>query len=589
MLDSNPFERTTALDTQPTTDEQAELTRISQALDPDFKILGELGRGGMGVVYLAVDVNLEREVAIKVLPSHLAREPGVRDRFLREARTAARLTHPNIVPVYRADEMGGVVFFVMRHVDGESLADRLAKTHTLSPLEVTRLMKPVALALDYAHGRGVIHRDIKPENILLERGSDTPVVTDFGIARLMEGAPQTATGQVLGTVLYMSPEQVMAERVDGRSDVYSLGIVGYKALTASLPFENRTATAVLVDRVTKDAPKVRDAGPDIPASLADVVDRCLAREADARYQTAGALAAALDEASQSIERSSPAARYPASKPEVIPTLEQQTPEIISEREAKALWTRAAELQAETGVQPALRSLPSSLGPPTAQDRRTLTSGYRMSDVREAANEVGIPEKYIARAQQELGLAMPDNTRVARRDSSGTRVIPTSSLRNNIFIGAPSAIIYEVEVPKEIRPDTFELLVNMIQRTMGDPGHVSTLGRSLHWASVHQQRRLQISMVPRGGRTIIRADERLQPLMGGLFGGVVGGAGGGVGGGAALPLTIAITHSPLLGFSAFGATALAAYLAARVIFRQVRSSRERDLIRLVDELAAEITG
>ena len=153
MLDSNPFERTTALDTQPTTDEQAELTRISQALDPDFKILGELGRGGMGVVYLAVDVNLEREVAIKVLPSHLAREPGVRDRFLREARTAARLTHPNIVPVYRADEMGGVVFFVMRHVDGESLADRLAKTHTLSPLEVTRLMKPVALALDYAHDR----------------------------------------------------------------------------------------------------------------------------------------------------------------------------------------------------------------------------------------------------------------------------------------------------------------------------------------------------------------------------------------------------------------------------------------------------
>jgi serine/threonine-protein kinase len=215
-----------------------------------------------------VDVNLKLEVAIKVLAPHLAREPGVRDRFLREARTAARLTHPNIVPVYRADEMGGVVFFVMRHVDGESLADRLATTHTLSPLEVTRLMKPVALALDYAHGRGVIHRDIKPENILLERGSDTPVVTDFGIARLMEGAPQTATGQVLGTVLYMSPEQVMAERVDGRSDVYSLGIVGYKALTASLPFENRTATAVLVDRVTKEAPRVKDAAHDIPGTTA---------------------------------------------------------------------------------------------------------------------------------------------------------------------------------------------------------------------------------------------------------------------------------------------------------------------------------
>jgi serine/threonine-protein kinase len=490
--------------------------------------------------------------------------------------------------VYRADEMGGVVFFVMRHVDGESLADRLATTRTLSPLEVTRVMRPVALALDYAHSRGVIHRDIKPENILLERGSDTPVVTDFGIARLMEAAPQTATGQVLGTVLYMSPEQVMAERVDGRSDVYSLGIVGFKALTASLPFENRTATAVLVDRVTKDAPRVREAGPEVPAALADVIDRCLLREADSRYQTGSELATALEEASQTIERSSPAARYPASKVELIPTLEQRSPEIISEREAKAVWTRAAELQAETGVQPALRSLPASLGPPTAQDRRTLTSGYRMSEVREAANEVGIPEKYIARAQKELGLAGADTTGVASR-TTGMKVVRASPLRNNIFLGAPSAIVYEVEVPREVRADSFELLVNIIQRTMGDPGHVSTLGRSLHWASVHQQRRLQISMVPRGGRTTIRADERLQPLMGGLFGGVVGGGGGGLGGGAILPVTIAVTHSPLAGLGAFGATALAAYLAARGIYRQVRRSRERDLIKLVDELAAEIMG
>jgi serine/threonine-protein kinase len=490
--------------------------------------------------------------------------------------------------------MGGVVFFVMRHVDGESLADRLAKTRTLSPLEATRVLKPVALALDYAHGRGVIHRDIKPENILLERGSDSPVVTDFGIARLMEAAPQTATGQVLGTVLYMSPEQVMAERVDGRSDVYSLGIVGFKALTASLPFENRTATAVLVDRVTKDAPKVREAGPEVPEALAEVIDRCLSREANARYQTAGALATALDEVSRTIERSSPATRYPASKPELIPTLDApapdaQAPEVISEREAKAIWTRAAELQAETGVQPAFRSLPASLGPPTAQDRRTLTSGYRMSDVREAANEVGIPEKYVERAQQELGLAVPDNTRVAPRRSAEMRVVPAAALRNNVWLGAPSAIVYEIEVPKEIRPDTFELLVNTIQRAMGDPGHVTTLGRSLHWASAHQQRRLQISMVPRHGRTTIRADERLHQLMGGLFGGIVGGGGGGVGGGMALPLTIAVTHNPLAGFGAFGATALAAYLAARGIYRQVRRSRERDLINLVDELAAEIMG
>jgi len=571
----------------PTTDEQSELTRIAGALDPDFRILGELGRGGMGVVYLAVDVNLDREVAIKVLPPYLAREPGVRDRFLREARTAAKLTHPNIVPVYRADEMGGVVFFVMRHVDGESLADRLAASRTLSPLEVTRVLKPVALALDYAHGRGVIHRDIKPENILLERGSDTPVVTDFGIARLMESAPQTATGQILGTVLYMSPEQVMAERVDGRSDVYSLGVVGYKALTATLPFENRTATAVLVDRVTRDAPKVRSVGPDVPEPLATVIDRCLAREADARYQTAAALAAALDDVAHTIESSSPPVRYPASKPDMIPLLDTP-PEIISEREAKALWSRAAQLEAETGVQPALRSLPASLGPPTASDRRSVTSGYRLSDVREAASEVGIPEKYVARAQQELGLAAPDNTRVATR-APGAKLVPVSAPRRNFWVGAPTAIIYEIEVPAEVRPDSFEILVNIMQRELGDPGHVSTLGRSLHWASVHQQRRLQISMVPRGGRTTIRVDERLQPLVGGLFGGIVGGGGGGVGGGAALPIALGLSHSAGVGFAAFGATALAAYLTARTIFRQIRSARERDLINLVNELAAQITS
>src|SRR6202521_4224504 len=204
-----------------TTQHESELTLNARALAPDFKVLGELGRGGMGIVHLAVDVNLDREVAIKVLPAYLTEPSGVRDRFLREARTSAKLSHPNIVPVYRADEKDGVVFFVMRHVDGESLADRLASHGAMAPLDSARMLQQVALALDYAHARGVIHRDIKPENILLERGTNSAVVTDFGIARLMEAAPATATGQVLGTVHYMSPEQVLGERLDGRSDVYS--------------------------------------------------------------------------------------------------------------------------------------------------------------------------------------------------------------------------------------------------------------------------------------------------------------------------------------------------------------------------------
>lgn len=567
------------------TEQSSELTLNARALAPDFRVLGELGRGGMGIVYLAIDVNLDREVAIKVLPAHLTEPSGLRDRFLREARTAAKLSHPNIVPVYRADEKDGVVFFVMRHVDGESLAERLASRGPMPPLDAARMLEQVAEALDYAHARGVIHRDIKPENILLERGTDAAVVTDFGIARLMEAAPATATGQVLGTVHYMSPEQVLGERVDGRSDVYSLGVVGFKTVTGQLPFDSKSATAVLVEHVMKEPPKVQSVGPGVPEQLAAIVDRCLAKDPTARYQTAGALASALDDATRFI---------PQSSGTVVPT-ESKEPRIISEREAKALWSRAAELQAETGVQPALRSLPPSLGAPTVEDRRTLTSGYRLSDVREAAADVGIPERYVARAQSELGLSAtgadrthPSDvaTRTAARSSTSVR---PQGHRKNIFVGAPTSIACEVMVPREVGAEDLEMLALMLQRAIGDPGHVSSLGRSLHWSSSQQQRRLQISIVPRNGRTVIRADESLQPLAGGLFGGIVGGGGGGVGGAVGMPLGIALTHSPLIGLGFFGTAVFAAYLTARTIFVSIRGRRERELSDLLNDMAAQIMG
>ncbi len=571
------------MDIPTNSDQETELARHTRALAPDFRIMGELGRGGMGIVYLALDVNLDREVAIKVLPLHLANQSDVRERFLREARTAAKLTHPNIVPVYRADEMGGVPFFVMRHVDGESLADRLAAQGPVDPRKAARLLQHVSDALDYAHARGVIHRDIKPENILLERGSDSPAVSDFGIARLLEAAPSTATGQVLGTVHYMSPEQVLGERVDGRSDIYSLGVVAYKTVTGQLPFDGKTATAVLVEHVTKGAPSVKSASPNVPDQFATVIDRCLSKDPTDRYQTAGELSSAFDEAAQSM----PATAAVASGHETT------EPAILSEREARALWTRAAQLQAETGVQPSLRSALPALGPPTVTDRRTLTSGYRLRDVRDAASEVGIPERYVARAQSELGLvardpAVSSGSQLAPRASARTAVITQNKPRYNIWVGAPTSIIYEVEVATEVRAQDFELLVNMIQHALGDPGHVSTLGRSLHWASVHQQRRLQISMVPRGGRTVVRADERLQPIIGGLFGGIVGG-GGGVGGGFAIPIGVALTHSAVVGLLSFGATVLVAYGTARGFFRKIRNGRERDLRSLVDELAARVAA
>jgi hypothetical protein len=349
---------------------------------------------------------------------------------------------------------------------------------------------------------------------------------------------------------------------------------------------------VLVEHVTKEPPKVRSVGPSVPEALATIIDRCLAKDRAARYQTAGELATALDEATRWIPRSS----------ETSVVTESKEPRILSEREAKALWSRAAELQSETGVQTSLRSPPASLGPPTVEDRRTLTSGYRLIDVRDAATEVGIPERYIARAQSELGLTSADqpterSSRVgirtaggppARRTWPGKTVVRTG-WRQNIFLGAPTSIVCEVEAPKEVGPEDLEVLALMIQRTIGDPGHVSSLGRSLHWSAAQQQRRLQISIVPQKGRTIIRADERLHPLIGGLFGGLVGGGGGGIGGGVGMPLGIAIWHSPLAGLSFFGASVFGAYLTARTLFVSIRGRRERELANLLDDMAAQIVG
>jgi serine/threonine protein kinase len=579
---SIPRGRRVADPTQPNTEQPSELNVNARALAPDFKVMGELGRGGMGIVYLAMDVNLDREVAIKVLPAHLTEPSDVRDRFLREARTAAKLSHPNIVPVYRADQKGGVVFFVMRHVDGESLGERIASQGPLAPLDAARMLQQVALALDYAHDRGVIHRDIKPENILLERGSNSAVVTDFGIARLMEAAPHTMTGQVLGTVHYMSPEQVLGQRVDGRSDVYSLGVVGFRAVTGQFPFNSASATAVLVEHVTKEPPRVQSVGPGVPEQLASIVDRCLAKDPAARFQTAGQLAAALEDAMRFIPRSSGA----------VVTAESKEPRILSEREAKALWSRAAELQAETGVQQSLRSPPPSLGPPTVQDRRTLTSGYRLSDVREAASEVGIPDRYVARAQSELGLSVADSaasnsSRVATRTTGAKSVAPRRP-EQNFLVGAPTSIICEIEIPKEVRSEDFEFLALMIQRAIGDPGHVSSLGRSLMWSAAQQQRRLQISIVPRNGTTILRAEERLQNLIGGLFGGIMGGVGGGLGGGIGMPIGIEIIGSPAAGLGLFGLALTSAYLTARLFFRSMRAKRERELTTLLEDMGEYIT-
>src|SRR5688572_27610071 len=215
-----------------------EFLELQAALAGEYSLQRELGRGGMGVVYLARDVQLDRDVAIKVLPSHLARTAESRERFVREARTAAGLSHPHIVPIHRVGEAGGFVFFVMSYVDGETLGERLRTRGPLPPAEAARVLREVAWALAYAHGRGIVHRDVKPDNILLEGGTGRALVTDFGIAH--GGAtpgPETEPGRIMGTAHFMSPEQAADEPIDGRSDLYSLGVVGYVAVSGRLPFE----------------------------------------------------------------------------------------------------------------------------------------------------------------------------------------------------------------------------------------------------------------------------------------------------------------------------------------------------------------
>ena len=276
------------------TNPSSEFLELQAALAGEYSLQRELGRGGMGVVYLARDVQLDRDVAIKVLPAHLAGSAEARERFLREARMAAGLSHPHIVPIHRVSESGGFVFFVMSYVEGESLGERLRTRGPLPPAEAARVMREVAWALAYAHGRGIVHRDVKPDNILLEASTGRALVTDFGIAHGGRAThPATDTGMIMGTAHFMSPEQAADAPIDGRSDIYSLGVVGYVAVSGRLPFESSNLPALLLRQATESPASVMRAAPGLPPALGAVIDRCLARDPAERFSDGEALAAAL--------------------------------------------------------------------------------------------------------------------------------------------------------------------------------------------------------------------------------------------------------------------------------------------------------
>ena len=271
------------------------LDRVVVAIGTQYLVDGEIGRGGSAVVYRGTDLKLGRQVAIKVLPPELAYNESVRTRFVREAQMAAGLSHPNIVPIYSVDEKDGIVYFVMGLVVGMSVAAHLAREHTWQPDRAERVLREVADALAYAHSRGVVHRDVKPDNILIERDSGRALVSDFGIARASEGETRlTLTGVAVGTPAYMSPEQALGEReLDGRSDVYSLGIVGYHMLVGEQPFKASSAAAMLVKHVSEIPPRVNSKRPEVPAYLAQAIDRAMSKRPEDRWATASEFRDAL--------------------------------------------------------------------------------------------------------------------------------------------------------------------------------------------------------------------------------------------------------------------------------------------------------
>ncbi len=266
--------------------------RLQAAVQGEFVVGKLLGQGGFALVFQAREESLGRDVAIKVLDPNLAFSTEHSERFLTEARLIAALEHPHIVPIYQVEQKGGLFYIVMRFVPGTSLAGMLVKEGKLPPARVASIAREVADALDHAHRHSVIHRDIKPDNILLD-ASGHAVVTDFGISRAAQAARLTQEGMVVGTPQYMSPEQAAGEEIDGRSDVYALGIVMFEMLTGQPPFGGKTAAQVLAKHLSQKPAELSQASPETPQVLAGIVARALAKDPGDRYPTARAMAEAL--------------------------------------------------------------------------------------------------------------------------------------------------------------------------------------------------------------------------------------------------------------------------------------------------------
>jgi serine/threonine-protein kinase len=259
----------------------------------EYEILEELGRGGMATVFLAHDIALDRKVAIKVMAPHLLEGEGMAERFKQEARTAAQLSHPHIIPIYAVRETEATLFFVMKYVEGRTLDEIIKRTGPMPIPMIKDVLAKVGAALGYAHRRNVIHRDVKPGNIMIDE-EGTPIVTDFGIAKVTQNKGLTMTGTTIGTPAYMSPEQCEAKPVTGASDQYSLGVVAWEMLTGKTPFSGDSAVTTMYKHCHEALPPLRDFRPDAPPEVAETVTRMLAKNPAERWPSLEAAVMKLD-------------------------------------------------------------------------------------------------------------------------------------------------------------------------------------------------------------------------------------------------------------------------------------------------------
>ena len=257
-----------------------------------YEIKGEIGRGGMATVYHAYDPRFEREVALKVLPREMLHDPQFRTRFEREAKTIAMLEHPAIVPVYDFGEEDGQPYFVMRYMTGASLTERM-KRGPMTIREAAHLYSRLAPALDEAHAKGIIHRDLKPGNILFDQYGE-PYISDFGIAKIAATQSNMTGSSIVGTPAYMSPEQAQGEGIDGRSDIYGLGVILFELLTGQQPYHGDTPMSVVIKHITDPVPHILDVKPDLPTAIEAVIEKAMAKDRDLRFSTVKALTEALN-------------------------------------------------------------------------------------------------------------------------------------------------------------------------------------------------------------------------------------------------------------------------------------------------------